>query len=71
MVYIYILLLISKSVGGTWALVLGFWKTYFWDFKKTKTKIKYTYTFEQSKGTVEISEKTILYFDVYKKELFL
>jgi hypothetical protein len=35
-----------------------------------KSEIKYTYTYD-SKGTIEILEKNILYFELYKKDKFL
>jgi hypothetical protein len=41
-----------------------FWKTYLWD--SSKSEIKYT----SSKGTIEILEKNMLYFEIYKKENF-
>jgi hypothetical protein len=47
---------------------LGFWKTYFWNSKKSE--IKYAHTSKHSERTVEISEKNIVYFKLYKKKFW-
>jgi hypothetical protein len=44
-------------------------KLYYLNFKKIE--IKYLHTYKYSKDTVEISEKNMLYFELYKKDKFL